>query len=366
MMQSVGRRTYLDVLRGIAVLVMIEAHVIDSWTRAADRSSPIFGWSLILGGFGAPLFLFLAGVAVPLSAASKARTLGDRAAALVVQKRGVQIFLLAFLFRLQACVLSGSSAYTLLKVDILNIMGPAIVATALLWGLASSARTRLIVFAAATSTVAFATPVVRAFGWLASLPDPLEGYVRPVPGLTNFSMFPWAAFVPAGAFVGVLIERARTPSREARLNWQIALAGVSLAAGAYAASFLPTPYARSNFWTSSPSFFFLRTGIMTCAIPLAYAWERRPGAGQRWSPMRLLGLSSLFIYWIHVEMVYGLVSAPLHGALTLRQSWLAFGLFCAFMVVCAAVKVRVANWRKRDGWAVAFRGHTHAGTQKQA
>src|SRR3982750_2078853 len=68
MTTGVGRRTYLDVLRGVAVLVMIEAHVIDSWTRVADRGTTAFGWSLILGGFGAPLFLFLAGVAVPLSA----------------------------------------------------------------------------------------------------------------------------------------------------------------------------------------------------------------------------------------------------------------------------------------------------------
>jgi len=63
-----GRRTYLDVLRGVAVLIMIEAHVIDSWTRVADRRSRAFGESLILGGFGAPLFLFLAGVAVAMSA----------------------------------------------------------------------------------------------------------------------------------------------------------------------------------------------------------------------------------------------------------------------------------------------------------
>src|SRR6266550_2137403 len=94
-----GRRTYLDVLRGVAVLVMIEAHVIDSWTRAADRQSRGFGESLILGGFGAPLFLFLAGVAVAISAGSKARRSGDRrAAARAVQKRGLQILLLAFVF----------------------------------------------------------------------------------------------------------------------------------------------------------------------------------------------------------------------------------------------------------------------------
>src|SRR3982750_2835503 len=228
MTTGVGRRTYLDVLRGVAVLVMIEAHVIDSWTRVADRGTTAFGWSLILGGFGAPLFLFLAGVAVPLSAGSKARR-GDRgAAARAVQKRGLEIFALAFLFRLQAMLLSGGSLYTLLKVDILNIMGPAIVATAFLWGLASSTRGRLVAFAGATAAIAFSTPIVRAFGWLAWLPDPIEGHIRPIPGLTNFSTFPWAAFVPAGAVAGVLIDPARTSGEEGRLPGGLAAGGVGV------------------------------------------------------------------------------------------------------------------------------------------
>ena len=42
------------------------------------------------------------------------------------ERRGWQIFGLAFLFRLQSYVLSGfQNAVSLLKVDILNIMGPA-------------------------------------------------------------------------------------------------------------------------------------------------------------------------------------------------------------------------------------------------
>jgi uncharacterized membrane protein len=360
------RRTYLDVLRGVAVLVMIEAHVIDSWTRAADRAAA-FEWSLILGGFGAPLFLFLAGVAVPLSAASKARRLGDDwSAAIAVQKRGAEIFVLALLFRVQAFLLSGAPPSTLLKVDILNIMGPAIAATALLWGLAAKPRARIAAFAAAAIAIALAAPVVRAFGALASLPDPLEGYLRPIPGLTNFSMFPWAAFVPAGALVGLLIVRAPTPADERRLNIAFAAAGALLAVAAYAASFLPALYARSEFWTSSPSFFFLRTGLMTMAIAVAYAWEQRPGAARGWSPLRLLGRSSLFIYWIHVEMVYGLISLPLHGALTLGQAWVALGLFCAFMLICAAAKVRVASWWTRGGRAVAQWRHFSSGAQKEA
>src|SRR5260221_10415002 len=98
-----GRRTYLDVLRGIAVLVMIEAHVIDSWTRVADRRSRAFGESLILGGFGAPLFLFLAGVAVPMSAGAESPGTGaTRPAGRALEAPGRVGFLLPLLFRLPA------------------------------------------------------------------------------------------------------------------------------------------------------------------------------------------------------------------------------------------------------------------------
>ena len=61
---------------------------------------------------------------------------------------------------------------------------------------------------------------------------------------------------------------------------------------------------------------------MIAAIGLAYLWEQRPTAGRRWSPLQLLGRSSLFIYWIHVELVYGMISHPLHGAFSLRGAWI--------------------------------------------
>ena len=90
---------------------------------------------MILGGFGAPLFLLLAGVAVALSAGSKARRTGDPAAAAAPSCRsGLEVFLLAFLFRVQAWILGWAAPWTLLRVDILNIMGPSIVAAAALWG----------------------------------------------------------------------------------------------------------------------------------------------------------------------------------------------------------------------------------------
>jgi hypothetical protein len=181
------RRGYLDWLRGLAVLIMIEAHLLDSWTRSPDREMPEFGVAMIVGGMGAPLFLFLAGVAVSMSAGAKFRRGGDaRRASAAVVKRGFEIFGLAFLFRVQAWILGWSSPRALLKVDILNIMGPAIAAAAALWGAATTARGKYLAFAGATIAIAFLTPVIRGAAILAALPDPVEAYLRPVAGLSNF------------------------------------------------------------------------------------------------------------------------------------------------------------------------------------
>jgi uncharacterized membrane protein len=334
-----GRRTSLDVVRGVAVLVMIEAHVIDSWTRPASRHTRAFGESLILGGFGAPLFLFLAGVAVAMSAGSKARRLGDAGAAMrAVQTRGLQIFLLAFVFRFQAMVLSHGQAWTLLKVDILNVMGLSIVAAATIWGLAGTPGRRLAAFAGATAAFVWLSPAVWSLEALAALPAWLEGYFRPIPGLTNFTIFPWTGFVTGGAIAGILLDQARLPAADRRLNLSFAAGGLLLAAISYRCSFLPALDPRSYFWTTSSSFFFLRLGLMVAVLGLAYVWEQRPGAGARWSPLQALGRNSLFIYWIHVEMVYGLMSDTLHGAFSLAGAWAALGAFWGLMLAVAAAK----------------------------
>ena len=340
------RRHYLDWLRGVAVLLMIAGHLFDSWTREPDRLSGLYHTLLTVVGIGSSFFLLLAGVSVSLSAASKARRWdSDALAASAVMVRGWQIFALAFAFRLQAWLLGGSGDATdLLRVDMLNIMGPSIVLAAALWRIGGTAGQRVVVFAAVTAAIAFVTPVTRTLS-LEGIPASLRAYVIPVSGLSNFVVFPWTAMVTAGALIGVLLDRTDDVSSERNLNRRLCAAGVGLAAAAYAASFLPAPWPGSFFWTSSPSYFFLRVGLVVAAIGGAFAWTSRSGAaGETWSPILQLGRTSLFIYWIHVEMVYGLVSRPIHRQLTLAESAVAFVLFSAFMLLCSVARVRVAAW----------------------
>ena len=44
-----SRRAYLDWLRGVAVLIMVEAHTLDSWTRTADRGRTDYTWAIVVG-----------------------------------------------------------------------------------------------------------------------------------------------------------------------------------------------------------------------------------------------------------------------------------------------------------------------------
>jgi uncharacterized membrane protein len=318
---------------------MIQGHVIDAWTAAADRSRMAYHWISFAGGLaGTPIFLFLAGVALALAAGTRMRRRRSaREVAALARRRGWQVFGLAFLFRLQSWAISGGPPQTLLKVDILNVMGVAMIAGALLWGAGRGRWWRALLLAAAAVAAAMVTPLVRAAGWVAALPDPLEAYLRPAPNLTTFTLLPWAGFVFAGGAVGMWLDRARTAQEERQVNIGLAVGGIALGLGGYAASLLPPIYSSTNFWTSSPTFFFVRLGAVTLLVSLAYAWNGL--SGRSW--LCEFGRSSLFVYWIHVEMAYGVVSMALHRRLPLEQAYLGFILLSALLFGLVRLKNRM-------------------------
>ena len=113
------------------------------------------------------------------------------------------------------------------------------------------------------------------------------------------------------------------------MNLRLAVGGGAVVASQPClARILPPLSSGSYFWTTSP----------VVPLPAGRHWRRvgvagvlrvgrgcRAAAGVR-SPSS--GRTSLFIYWIHVELVYGLISLPLHRALSLPQACVAYVAFC--------------------------------------
>jgi uncharacterized membrane protein len=340
----VSRRAYLDWLRGVAVLIMVEAHTLDSWTQAADRGRSDYKWAIVVGGFGAPIFLFLAGVAMALAAGARLeKGLGEADVSARARRRGLEIFGLAFLFRLQSAVLGGGGVRSFLKVDILNVMGLSMLVTAVLWGLARRTATRVVVLVTAALAAAMLTPIVRVTKSLDWLPNPIEAYFKPIPEYSGFTLLPWGGFVLAGAATGLWLDTARTPRDERRVIVWLALLGPVLAAAGYALSLLPPIYRETSFWTSSPTFFVLRLGVLVAAIPIAYAWTT---AVRGRSPIQELGIASLFVYWIHVEMVYGFLTWPIHRRLGFEQALVGFAAFTVLLYWLVKLKDRVFTARR--------------------
>ena len=139
------------------------------------------------------------------------------------------------------------------------------------------------------------------------------------------------------------------------MNQRFLAAGVVLIAGGCGAAYLPSPYPPgvSNFWTTSPTYFFIKIGIMLALMGAIYLYVQRPLSAEprnpASSPMLEFGRSSLFVYWIHVEIAYGIFSHPLHQRLLVWQSLVAFLVFAALLYRASVLKTRlVASWRARQ------------------
>lgn len=343
-MQAPPRLPYLDWLRGVATLLMIEAHTYDAWTRVGDRSGLPYRAVIAAGGFAAPAFLFLAGVALALAAASRLRRgMAPADVSRLARRRGWQVFGLAFLFRLQSLVISGGRfPQALLKVDILNVLGLSMVLGGMLWACGRSRRERATWLGGMAVALVLAAPLVRAAPWLEPMPDWLEMYLRSFPGRTSFSLFPWPAFLLAGAIVGAWLAEAADSAGERRVAIRIGWVGGGLVAtGCFLAMAIAGGWDAS--FTTAPHFFLVRLGILMVAVPAARAWVSAWSTA--WSPVREFGVASLFVYWIHVEMAYGRPASALARSLTFSQaSWGYLGL-CVLLF--ALVRLKTALWDQR-------------------
>jgi uncharacterized membrane protein len=372
---AAGRKLWLDWQRGLAVLFMVEVHVLDAWLAPAAHGaawplgllagSPITPHAVLnmIGGFAAPGFLYMAGMSQALAdGAQERKGVPPRDRRGHALRRALWLLGVAYGFRLAEYLLGGAWSRPggwadIVKVDVLNVIAVGLAASAIL----SVGRPRVLgaaAVAAAALAVVLATPAIADVLRHYDLPqggpaariapnravDVLYAYLYASWPRANFHLFNWVGFLLAGSALAPLAMARNRPAA-----W-LAIAAALFALAWWADGWKPF-YAYQSFWRTSPSWFGMR---LAGCIALSGFLQLVPEAAQRdlgW--LTRMGRQSLVGYVASVELTYGagvewlswrVFGGPLRGALS-------FGATVVGMVAMIAVTWAISvGWERLQAW----------------
>lgn len=331
------RLAFLDWMRGLGAFIMLQGHSFDSLLKPELRTSGPFVLSQFVGGIAPAIFLFLTGItfAFLMDSQSKQQPSASKRTLRALHRSGY-LFLLAFLFRLQLFAFGypTSPASELLKVDILNCMGLAMAIFAPMAVFTTKERIRLC--GVLGVLVAVLSPVVSMASG-DSLPWLAKAYF--VPSFNYFAFFPWAAFLAFGMAAGSILRAVGKEDLQRTMQWAMLIGIVLVIAGQYFSNLPYSIYTKSEFWLDSPGLTLIKLGVLLTIGAIAYLWVTM--AGSRWSLFRQLGRTSLLVYWVHIELVYG----RWFGAWKMQLGIVQVVVFSAILIVTmTGLSLLRTNW----------------------
>jgi fucose 4-O-acetylase-like acetyltransferase len=241
---------------------------------------------------------------------------------------------------------------------VLNLIGLSIVCMALVGGAVlyltaeHGQRRALVATAILTSaSISLLTPLLWTTWRPRWLPWPLESYINGVHNLGEpqswlFPIFPWMAFAFAGMATGLVLfsDWAREKSMYTMLL--AGAAGISLIGIAYRFDHLPFQlYSVYDYWHTSPNFFLTRVGLLLAIVFLSDAWCRWGLGNWGFSPLIQLGQTSLLVYWVHIEFVYGRLSLLRKRAQGIGAASLGLLAITGMMLALSLLRTRI-DWKK--------------------
>jgi hypothetical protein len=163
------------------------------------------------------------------------------------------------------------------------------------------------VAAGAAAVVIFISPLTWSARFSDHLPMPIASYLSPESG-SWFPLFPWAAYLLCGAVAGSVVANFGKPG-DPGLMFKGGVLSLATLLLAWAAMYLPFEvYPVHDFWKSNPTMFFVRLGaigvVASCIFMIGHVlhWSKDPPR-----IASIIGRESLFIYILHLVIVYGSV-----------------------------------------------------------
>jgi hypothetical protein len=333
------RLHYLDWVRGLGALIMLQGHCFHSFLRPDLRERGPYVFSQFVGGMPPAIFLFLTGITLAfLMDSTQKKGFSPLERFWMAARRSGYLFAAAMLFRLQLWLFAWPSPVTdLFRVDILNCMGFAILTLSVMALFRTTQRIRLC--AALGLAIAFGAPLISQLNW-SFLPWMVRAYI--IPDYNFFSFFPWAAYVAFGMSAGSVIRTVPFDGTARVMQWAALIGGSTILVCQYVANMPYSIYAKSDFWLNSPAQVLTKQGVVLLMLAFAFLWTSYI-AKEGWSWVRQLGTTSLLVYWVHIELVYGRWMWFWKTSLTVPQTVLSALAIILLMLALSTIRT---NWDK--------------------
>ena len=317
------RYGFIDLLRGFALVVMVEVHVSNAYLPLElKKGSEFFFWLAFVNGLVAPAFLFASGFSVILQSNTQWDNWLRFGPSFWKQMRRLGfIMLVAYYTHVQGFSLSRYLANwnnhdfwsKSLKVDVLQcIVISLLVVHALMFILR---KKQFLPWGALILAilVAVATPWVWAQDFRLKLPLSMALFLNPH-GTSLFPIFPWLTFILAGSCVsGLFLRSVQANKKEQFMRAIVSLGILMIAAGLILRGVPFTLPGNINFYTTSPLYMMIRIGTVLIICFLLYKLEA--GGKLIHGLVRTAGQESLLVYGVHLWIIFaflrGRLLAPL-------------------------------------------------------
>ncbi len=301
----------IDILRGLAIILMIQIHCVENLSSREDRSGWLYDASTVLGSLPAPFFTFVSGLSYGLWL-RKQKSLGrrDREITRVTLRRGLFLFLLGIVFNF--CIWLPEETFNW---DILTLLG-----TSLLF-LAVGRKLPVPVLTLICVLILLLTPLLRVVGDFSAywednaytydfkLRDIFFGF------FTNgyFPLFPWIIFPIAGFVCGeFIVQQNRLPTRVLNRLGVIGIAALGLAGLLVAFQRqIPTKIAQQyasglTEFPASTEFVLAMVGFVLISLAVLHRWvdaRETPSDGRYMTALRRFSSFSLTVYVLHHMLI---------------------------------------------------------------
>ncbi len=349
------RYGFIDLLRGFALVVMIETHVVNAYLPAALRHSWFFFWLTFFNGLVAPTFLFASGFSLMLQGRRNWEAwLHFRPPFWKHMRRLGFITLVAYYSHLQYFELSKylhsddpNLWKSTLQVDILQCIVASLLIVHVLVILLRKPQVTAWGGLILTAFAAAATPMMWSRDFTRQLPLSLALFLNPH-GISLFPLFPWICFILCGAFASCLFLKSVDEGGDAGFMRTAFVAGILLIMAGELGTFLPFSLpGYQNFFTTSPLYVMIRLGCVLIICSTLYALEKF----LRWvpNPIRLAGQESLLVYGVHLWVIFAFLRGKHLGPLLgLERGYLGCFLMSAGIIVCMLWLARGWHHLKRN------------------